>query len=76
MKINTFNLTFYFLCSIFQNIEVKRISNVKTSSSTYHHLSTFVNREIDTKQVLDLMFVHDPDYIIPLFIELSCLGSL
>ncbi|KAM5316429.1 centrosomal protein of 295 kDa isoform 2-T2 [Glossophaga mutica] len=36
--------------TLFENIEVKRISNVKTSSSTYHHLSTFVNREIDTKQ--------------------------
>ncbi|XP_054433675.1 centrosomal protein of 295 kDa [Pteronotus mesoamericanus] len=36
--------------TLFENIEIKRISNVKTSSSTYHHLSTFVNREIDTKQ--------------------------
>ncbi|KAF6102673.1 centrosomal protein 295 [Phyllostomus discolor] len=36
--------------TLFENIEVKRISNVKTSSSTYHHLSTFVNREADTKQ--------------------------
>ncbi|XP_015441462.2 centrosomal protein of 295 kDa isoform X2 [Pteropus alecto] len=36
--------------TLFENIEVKRISNVKTGSSTYHHLYTFVNREIDTKQ--------------------------
>uniref|UniRef100_A0A671FZY1 Centrosomal protein 295 n=1 Tax=Rhinolophus ferrumequinum TaxID=59479 RepID=A0A671FZY1_RHIFE len=36
--------------TLFENIEVKRISNVKTSSSTYHHLHTFVNREVDTKQ--------------------------
>lgn len=36
--------------TLFENIEVKRISNVKTSSSTYHHLYTFVSREIDTKQ--------------------------
>ncbi|XP_053780854.1 centrosomal protein of 295 kDa isoform X3 [Desmodus rotundus] len=36
--------------TLFENIEVKRVSNVKPSSSTYHHLSTFVNREIDTKQ--------------------------
>ncbi|XP_078196064.1 centrosomal protein of 295 kDa isoform X7 [Callithrix jacchus] len=34
----------------FENIEIKRISAVKTNSSTYHHLHTFVNREIDTKQ--------------------------
>ncbi|XP_019593071.2 centrosomal protein of 295 kDa isoform X1 [Rhinolophus sinicus] len=36
--------------TLFENIEVKRISNVKTSNSTYHHLHTFVNREVDTKQ--------------------------
>ncbi|XP_053526335.1 centrosomal protein of 295 kDa isoform X5 [Artibeus jamaicensis] len=36
--------------ALFENIEVKRIPNVKTSSSTYHHLSTFVNRETDTEQ--------------------------
>nr|XP_039318129.1 centrosomal protein of 295 kDa isoform X1 [Saimiri boliviensis boliviensis] len=36
--------------TLFENIEVKRISAVKTNSSTYHHLHTFVNREIDTKQ--------------------------
>ncbi|XP_023367253.1 centrosomal protein of 295 kDa isoform X2 [Otolemur garnettii] len=35
---------------LFENIEVKRISAVKTNSSTYHHLCTFVNREMDTKQ--------------------------
>uniref|UniRef100_A0A8B7TNM7 Centrosomal protein of 295 kDa-like n=1 Tax=Castor canadensis TaxID=51338 RepID=A0A8B7TNM7_CASCN len=34
----------------FENIEVKRISSVKTNSSTYHHISTFVNRQMDTKQ--------------------------
>ncbi|XP_059874082.1 centrosomal protein of 295 kDa isoform X1 [Delphinus delphis] len=36
--------------TLFENIEVKKISNVKTNSSTYHHLYTFVNREVDTKQ--------------------------
>ncbi|XP_057606221.1 centrosomal protein of 295 kDa isoform X1 [Hippopotamus amphibius kiboko] len=36
--------------ALFENIEVKKISNVKTNSSTYHHLCTFVNRELDTKQ--------------------------
>ncbi|XP_005858961.1 PREDICTED: centrosomal protein of 295 kDa isoform X2 [Myotis brandtii] len=36
--------------SLFENIEVKRISNVKTNSSTYHHLYAFVNRETDTEQ--------------------------
>ncbi|XP_023064954.2 centrosomal protein of 295 kDa isoform X16 [Piliocolobus tephrosceles] len=36
--------------ALFENIEVKRISAVKTNSSTYHHLHTFVSREIDTKQ--------------------------
>uniref|UniRef100_A0A2K5E601 Centrosomal protein 295 n=1 Tax=Aotus nancymaae TaxID=37293 RepID=A0A2K5E601_AOTNA len=36
--------------TLFENIEVKRISAVKTNSSTYHHLHTLVNREIDTKQ--------------------------
>ncbi|XP_071068398.1 centrosomal protein of 295 kDa isoform X2 [Dasypus novemcinctus] len=36
--------------SLFENIEVKRISSVKTSSSTYHHLYTLVNREVDTEQ--------------------------
>ncbi|XP_066226741.1 centrosomal protein of 295 kDa isoform X1 [Saccopteryx leptura] len=36
--------------ALFENIEVKKVPNVKTSSSTYHHLHTFVNREIDTKQ--------------------------
>uniref|UniRef100_A0A8C9AJ44 Centrosomal protein 295 n=1 Tax=Prolemur simus TaxID=1328070 RepID=A0A8C9AJ44_PROSS len=36
--------------ALFENIEVKRISAVKTNSSTYHHLYTFVNKEMDTKQ--------------------------
>ncbi|XP_059564136.1 centrosomal protein of 295 kDa isoform X6 [Myotis daubentonii] len=36
--------------SLFENIEIKRISNVKTNSSTYHHLYAFVNRETDTEQ--------------------------
>nr|XP_024649389.1 centrosomal protein of 295 kDa isoform X7 [Macaca nemestrina] len=36
--------------TLFENIEVKRISAVKTNSSTYHHLHTFVSRETDTKQ--------------------------
>ncbi|KAM7084612.1 centrosomal protein of 295 kDa isoform 2-T2 [Molossus nigricans] len=36
--------------TLFENIKVKRISNVKTSSSTYHHLDTFVNRERNTEQ--------------------------
>lgn len=36
--------------SLFENMEVTRQPNVKTNSSTYHHLRTFVNREVDTKQ--------------------------
>ncbi|XP_054581775.1 centrosomal protein of 295 kDa isoform X2 [Eptesicus fuscus] len=36
--------------TLFENIEVKRTSNVKTNSSTYHHLYAFVNRETDTEQ--------------------------
>ncbi|XP_075858548.1 centrosomal protein of 295 kDa isoform X3 [Microcebus murinus] len=36
--------------ALFENIEVKRISAVKTNSSTYHHLYTFVNKQVDTKQ--------------------------
>eukprot|EP00070_Physeter_catodon_P050197 XP_028357091.1 centrosomal protein of 295 kDa isoform X2 [Physeter catodon] len=36
--------------TLFENIEVKKTSNVKTNSSTYHHLYTFVHREVDTKQ--------------------------
>nr|XP_037861261.1 centrosomal protein of 295 kDa isoform X6 [Chlorocebus sabaeus] len=36
--------------TLFENIEVKRISAVKTNSSTYHHLHTFVSRETDTEQ--------------------------
>ncbi|XP_008821329.1 centrosomal protein of 295 kDa isoform X3 [Nannospalax galili] len=34
----------------FENIEVNRISSLKTNSSTYHHISTFVSRQMDTKQ--------------------------
>ncbi|KAM6173614.1 LOW QUALITY PROTEIN: centrosomal protein of 295 kDa [Erethizon dorsatum] len=34
----------------FENIEVKRISSAKTSGSTYHHISTFVNRQMEMKQ--------------------------
>lgn len=67
MKMNTSNLTIYF-CFIFQNVEVKK-TNVKTNSSTYHHLCTFVNREVDTKQVID--FFHDSHFIISLSIEVS-----
>ncbi|XP_043435874.1 LOW QUALITY PROTEIN: centrosomal protein of 295 kDa [Prionailurus bengalensis] len=36
--------------ALFENIELKKTSHVKTSSSTYHHLHTFVNREMDTNQ--------------------------
>nr|XP_025749828.1 centrosomal protein of 295 kDa isoform X1 [Callorhinus ursinus] len=36
--------------TLFENIELKRTSSVKTGRSTYHHLCTFVNREMDTKQ--------------------------
>ncbi|XP_037360635.1 centrosomal protein of 295 kDa isoform X2 [Talpa occidentalis] len=36
--------------ALFENIDVNRIPSVKTSSTTYHHLHTFVNREMDTKQ--------------------------
>uniref|UniRef100_G1M2H2 Centrosomal protein 295 n=1 Tax=Ailuropoda melanoleuca TaxID=9646 RepID=G1M2H2_AILME len=36
--------------TLFENIELKRTSNVKTGRSTYHHLCAFVNREMDTKQ--------------------------
>ncbi|XP_065792870.1 centrosomal protein of 295 kDa isoform X4 [Muntiacus reevesi] len=35
--------------ALFENVEVKK-TNVKTNSSTYHHLCTFVSREVDTKQ--------------------------
>uniref|UniRef100_A0A673TDN1 Centrosomal protein 295 n=1 Tax=Suricata suricatta TaxID=37032 RepID=A0A673TDN1_SURSU len=35
---------------LFENIELKKTSPMKTSSSTYHHLHTFVNREMDTNQ--------------------------
>ncbi|XP_069845608.1 centrosomal protein of 295 kDa isoform X2 [Dipodomys merriami] len=34
----------------FENIEIKKISSVKTNSSTYHHMSTFVNRQMDTSE--------------------------
>ncbi|XP_047548016.1 centrosomal protein of 295 kDa isoform X3 [Lutra lutra] len=36
--------------ALFENIELKRTSNVKTGRSTYHHLCTFVSREMDTEQ--------------------------
>ncbi|XP_062052855.1 centrosomal protein of 295 kDa isoform X3 [Lepus europaeus] len=36
--------------TLFESIDVKRTSAVKPSSSTYHHMSTFVSREKDTKQ--------------------------
>ncbi|XP_058518291.1 centrosomal protein of 295 kDa [Ochotona princeps] len=36
--------------ALFENIDIKRSSAVKPSSSTYHHLSTFVSRETHTKQ--------------------------
>uniref|UniRef100_A0A452Q7P2 Centrosomal protein 295 n=1 Tax=Ursus americanus TaxID=9643 RepID=A0A452Q7P2_URSAM len=36
--------------TLFENIELKRTSNVKTGRSTYHHLCAFVNREMDTQQ--------------------------
>ncbi|CAO2636069.1 Centrosomal protein of 295 kDa [Lemmus lemmus] len=34
----------------FENIEVNRIPSLKTNSSTYHHISTFVSRQMNTKQ--------------------------
>ncbi|XP_021090895.1 centrosomal protein of 295 kDa isoform X4 [Mesocricetus auratus] len=34
----------------FENIELNRIPSLKTNSSTYHHISTFVSRQMDTKQ--------------------------
>ncbi|XP_048201585.1 centrosomal protein of 295 kDa [Perognathus longimembris pacificus] len=34
----------------FENIEIKKISSVKTNSSTYHHMSTFVNRQMDASE--------------------------
>ncbi|XP_041513073.1 centrosomal protein of 295 kDa isoform X3 [Microtus oregoni] len=34
----------------FENIEVNRIPSLKTNSSTYHHISTFVSRQMGTKQ--------------------------
>lgn len=52
----------------FENIEVKRISSVKTSSSTYHHISTFVNAQMETKQVTHCSY---PLLIIAVFTELS-----
>ncbi|XP_077636721.1 centrosomal protein of 295 kDa isoform X2 [Crocuta crocuta] len=36
--------------SLFENVELKKTSHVKTSSSTYHHLHAFVNREMDRNQ--------------------------
>ncbi|KAM9219783.1 centrosomal protein of 295 kDa isoform 2-T2 [Dugong dugon] len=36
--------------TLFENIDVKKIPSIKTNSSTYHHLYTLVNREMDTKQ--------------------------
>ncbi|XP_006871284.1 PREDICTED: centrosomal protein KIAA1731 homolog [Chrysochloris asiatica] len=36
--------------ALFENIDVKRTPAVKTNSSTYHHLYSLVNREMDTKQ--------------------------
>ncbi|XP_052608740.1 centrosomal protein of 295 kDa isoform X7 [Peromyscus californicus insignis] len=34
----------------FENIEINRIPSLKTNSSTYHHISTFVSRQMGTKQ--------------------------
>ncbi|MEJ1272761.1 centrosomal protein 295 [Cricetulus griseus] len=34
----------------FENIEINRIPSLKTNSCTYHHISTFVNRQMGTKQ--------------------------
>ncbi|XP_042136368.1 centrosomal protein of 295 kDa isoform X3 [Peromyscus maniculatus bairdii] len=34
----------------FENIEINRIPSLKTNSSTYHHMSTFVSRQMGTKQ--------------------------
>ncbi|XP_051012730.1 centrosomal protein of 295 kDa [Acomys russatus] len=34
----------------FESIEVNRIPSLKTNSSTYHHISTFVSRQMSTKQ--------------------------
>ncbi|EDL25027.1 mCG147881 [Mus musculus] len=46
--------------SPFENIDVNRIPSLKTNSSTYHHISTFVSRQMGTKQVIDLLlFVCD-----------------
>ncbi|XP_017168911.1 centrosomal protein of 295 kDa isoform X8 [Mus musculus] len=36
--------------SPFENIDVNRIPSLKTNSSTYHHISTFVSRQMGTKQ--------------------------
>ena len=38
--------------SPFENIDVNRIPSLKTNSSTYHHISTFVSRQMGTKQML------------------------
>ncbi|KAL1781775.1 centrosomal protein of 295 kDa isoform X2 [Sigmodon hispidus] len=34
----------------FENIEIHRIPSLKTNRSTYHHISTFVSRQMGTKQ--------------------------
>lgn len=47
------------LFPIFQNIDINRIPSLKTNRSTYHHISAFVSRQMGTKQVIDLLFVHD-----------------
>ncbi|XP_052045044.1 centrosomal protein of 295 kDa isoform X7 [Apodemus sylvaticus] len=36
--------------SPFENIDINRIPSLKTNSSTYHHISTFVSRQMDSKQ--------------------------
>ncbi|XP_076782131.1 centrosomal protein of 295 kDa isoform X3 [Arvicanthis niloticus] len=36
--------------SPFENIDINRIPSLKTNSSTYHHISTFVSRQMDTEQ--------------------------
>lgn len=45
--------------SPFENIDINRIPSLKTNRSTYHHISAFVSRQMGTKQVIDLLFVHD-----------------
>lgn len=36
--------------SPFENIDINRIPSLKTNSSTYHHISAFVSRQMGTKQ--------------------------